>query len=136
LKFVHAEVDWGWVPFWTAIMDQVVRQHSYWVGWPMQAEPHTYVGKNVFITGLDDVEGFRLAREGNDLVARAAMFSIDYPHEITLFGTTQKVLSELTVGLDPGVKHAILAGTAVKLYNLPDDGSQTSPPARAVASVA
>ncbi|HEY3060140.1 MAG TPA: amidohydrolase family protein, partial [Chloroflexota bacterium] len=47
LKFVHAEVDWGWVPFWTEIMDQVVRQHSYWVDWPMQRKPSEYFGRNV-----------------------------------------------------------------------------------------
>jgi hypothetical protein len=101
-------------------MDQVVRQHSYWVDWPMRNTPQSYIGKNVFVTGLDDVEGFRLAREGNQLIAKGAMFSIDYPHEITLFGSTQKILAELTEGLDPTVKHAILAGTAMKLYNLSD----------------
>ena len=43
-------------------MDQVVRQHSYWVDWPMPRKPSEYFGRNVFVTGLDDVEGFRLAR--------------------------------------------------------------------------
>ncbi len=120
LKFVHAEVDWGWVPFWAEIMDQVVRQHGYWADWPMQRKPSEYIGRNVFVTGLDDVEGFRQACIGNPVVARAAMFSIDYPHEITLFGQTQKILNELSDGLDPTVKHAILAGTAMSLYNLPE----------------
>jgi predicted TIM-barrel fold metal-dependent hydrolase len=134
LKFVHAEVDMGWVPFWGAIMDQVVRQHNYWVDWPMTLNPSAYIGKNVFVTGLDDVEGFRLAREGNDLIARAAMFSIDYPHEITLFGTTQKVLADLTAGLDPKVKHDILAGTAMRLYNL-GDASAAGDTSRAAVAV-
>jgi predicted TIM-barrel fold metal-dependent hydrolase len=133
LKFVHAEVDMGWLPFWAEIMDQVVRQHGYWADWPMRADPHTYIGKNVFVTGLDDVEGFRLARDGNELIARSAMFSIDYPHEITLFGTTQKVLAELTSGLDPKVKHDILAGTAMKLYNLTDTPSMGEPSRQAIA---
>ena len=133
LKFVHAEVDMGWLPFWAEIMDQVVRQHGYWADWPMRADPHTYIGKNVFVTGLDDVEGFRLAREGNELIARSAMFSIDYPHEITLFGTTQKVLTELTSGLDPKVKHDILAGTAMKLYNLTDTPPLGEPSRQAIA---
>jgi len=80
---------------------------------------------------LDDVEGFRLAREGNELIAKAAMFSIDYPHEITLWGSTQKILSELTQGLDEKVKHAILAGTAMKLYNL-GEGAATTPRREAI----
>jgi predicted TIM-barrel fold metal-dependent hydrolase len=108
-------------------MDQVVRQHSYWVDWPMQRKPSEYVGRNVFVTGLDDVEGFRQARQGSELVGRAAMFSIDYPHEISLFGRTQQILTDLTHGLDPKVKRDILAGTAMKLYNLtetPDESEQ------------
>ena len=55
----------------------------------------------------------------DELIARGAMFSIDYPHEITLFGSTQKVLAELTQGLDENVKRAMLAGTAMQVYNLP-----------------
>jgi predicted TIM-barrel fold metal-dependent hydrolase len=136
LKFVHAEVDWGWVPFWTEIMDQVVRQHSYWVDWPMQRKPSEYFGRNVFVTGLDDVEGFRQARQGSpdrDLIARGAMFSIDYPHEISLFGSTQQVLSELTVGLDDQTKHALLAGNAMRVYNLSDETSSEASPAAAGA---
>jgi predicted TIM-barrel fold metal-dependent hydrolase len=59
-----------------------------------------------------------MLREGNDLIRRSAMFSIDYPHEITLFPNTQKHLAELTVGLDPQVKHDVLAGNAVKVFGL------------------
>src|SRR5206468_10597622 len=90
---------------------------------PMTRRPSEYFGRNVFVTGLDDVEGFRQARLGNELVARGAMFSIDYPHEISLFGTTQQVLAELTAGLDEQVKHALLAGNAMQVYNLTDEGS-------------
>jgi predicted TIM-barrel fold metal-dependent hydrolase len=135
LKFVHAEVDWGWVPFWTEIMDQVVRQHSYWVDWPMQRKPSEYIGTNVFVTGLDDVEGFRQARNGYDIVKRGAMFSIDYPHEISLFGSTQQVLAELTQGLDPETKHAILAGNAMRVYGLSDDEPDRSPAEREAVAV-
>jgi predicted TIM-barrel fold metal-dependent hydrolase len=135
LKFVHAEVDWGWLGFWTEIMDQVVRQHGYWVDWPMQRKPSEYVGTNVFVAGLDDVEGFRQARQGSAVVARAAMFSIDYPHEITLFGRTQQVLAELTQGLDEGVKHALLAGNAMRVYGLSDDPSDRSAAAHETVAV-
>ena len=130
LKFVHAEVDWGWLGFWTEIMDQVVRQHSYWVDWPMQRKPSEYVGRNVWVTGLDDVEGFRQARLGSELVKRGAMFSIDYPHEISLFGSTQQVLGELTQGLDESTKRALLAGNAMHVYGLSEDAPERAAPAR------
>jgi len=130
LKFVHAEVDWGWVPFWSEIMDQVVRQHSYWVDWPMQRKPSEYIGRNVWVTGLDDVEGFRQARLGSELVKRGAMFSIDYPHEISLFGSTQQVLGELTQGLDESTKRSLLAGNAMHVYGLSEDAPEPATAAR------
>lgn len=135
LKFAHAEVDWGWLPFWAEIMDQVVRQHGYWVDWPMQRKPSEYLGRNVFVTGLDDVEGFNRARQKHPLVEKAAMFSIDYPHEISLFGSTQQVLAELTVGLEPRIKHAILAGNAMRVYGLTDEPSGSTADSREAVPV-
>jgi len=116
-------------------MVQVVRQHSYWVDWPMQRKPSEYVGRNVFVTGLDDVEGFRQARFGSDRVARGVRFSIDYPHELMLFGSTQQILAELTQGLDPRVKHALLAGTAMRVFGLTDDEAESASAPRQPASV-
>ena len=59
------------------------------------------------------------------------MFSIDYPHEITLFGSTQQVLAELTQGLEPNVKHAMLAGNAMQgLQPARRPGSTASPAKR------
>ena len=49
----------------------------------------------------------------------------DYPHEISLFGSTQQVLAELTQGLEPGVKHALLAGNAMRVYGLTDDVAES-----------
>jgi hypothetical protein len=101
----------------------------------MQRKPSEYIGRNVWVTGLDDVEGFRQARLGSDLVARGAMFSIDYPHEISLFGSTQQVLSELTQGLEPNVKHALLAGNAMKVFGLHDDPADGVAAKRAAVAV-
>jgi predicted TIM-barrel fold metal-dependent hydrolase len=62
------------------------------------------------------------------------MFSIDYPHEITLFGNTQRVLGDLTQGLEPDVKHAILAGNAMRVYGLTDDEPEGVAPTREPAA--
>jgi predicted TIM-barrel fold metal-dependent hydrolase len=117
LKFVHAEVNLGWVPFWAQMMDTVAEEHAYWSQSPLPKRPSEYVGKNVFVTFLDDPEGFRQAQI-NPLARRAGMFSIDYPHEITLFSKTQQVIEDMTVGLDEAVKHDVLAGNAARLFNL------------------
>jgi predicted TIM-barrel fold metal-dependent hydrolase len=46
------------------------------------------------------------------------MFSTDYPHSATLFPKTQQYIVELTEGLDPDRKAAILSGNAVRVFNL------------------
>jgi len=46
------------------------------------------------------------------------MFSTDYPHSTTLFPKTQQYIAELTEGLAEDRKHAILAGNAVRVFNL------------------
>jgi predicted TIM-barrel fold metal-dependent hydrolase len=117
LKFIDAEVNMGWLPFWGAMMDQIYEQHGYWSDLPINALPHTYIGRNIFVTAQDDVEGFRQAHH-SDLVARGGMFSIDYPHEVTLFPKTQEYLADLTIGLDANIKHGILAGNAMRVFNL------------------
>ena len=42
----------------------------------------------------------------------------DSPHSTTLFPKTQQYIAELTDGLDDDRKHAILAGNAVRVFNL------------------
>jgi len=80
-------------------------------------------------------KGFCQARLGSDLVARGALFSIDYPHEISLFGRTRQVLAELTQGLDDTVKHRLLAGNAMQVYGLSDDPPVSGSAARDAVAV-
>ena len=46
------------------------------------------------------------------------MWSIDYPHAVTLWRRTEALTAELTDGLDPDTRHAILAGTAERVFKL------------------
>jgi len=117
LKMVDAEVNMGWLPWWTATMDQEYRKHSYWSELPMTAPPHTCIGKNIFVTALNDELGFEYAKT-DPLLASAAMFSLDYPHEVTLWGKTQQHITQLTAGMDAETKHNILAGNAARVFGL------------------
>jgi predicted TIM-barrel fold metal-dependent hydrolase len=44
------------------------------------------------------------------------MWSIDYPHAVSLWGQTQALVAELTDGLDHNTRHNILAGTAERVF--------------------
>ncbi len=66
---------------------------------------------------LDDFVGFEDAKH-DSMVAAAAMFSTDYPHSTTLFPNTRQYIAQLTEGLDDDRTQAILAGNAVRVFNL------------------
>jgi predicted TIM-barrel fold metal-dependent hydrolase len=117
LKFVDAEVNAGWLRFYTQMMEQEFERQRHWANPPLHTSPSEFVGKNLFVSLLDDFVGFDDAKH-DPLVAAAAMFSTDYPHSTTLFPKTQQYIADLTEGLPEDRKHAILAGDAVRVFNL------------------
>jgi predicted TIM-barrel fold metal-dependent hydrolase len=117
LKFVDAEVNFGWLRFWVQMMDQEYERQRHWANPPLHTPPHEFVGQNLFVSVLDDYVGFEDAQRDAQL-ASAAMFSTDYPHSTTLFPKAQRYIAELTEGLDEDRKHAILAGNAMRVFNL------------------
>lgn len=123
LKVLDAEVNMGWVPFWVQQMhttiDQPHRKGANWYPHLAITNPEKYVGENLFFTALDDFVGFRLAKDDPRLAA-AAMWSIDYPHPITLWPKSQQYIADLTAGMDEATKYNILAGNAIRVFHLAD----------------
>lgn len=117
LIFVAAEVNCGWLPSLAMQMDQEWERQRHWAQLPFDEPPSHYLGKNVFVTILDDVVGYKIARD-DAMLASAAMFSSDYPHSTTLWPRSKQVIAELTKGMDEQVKHQILAGNAIRAFNL------------------
>ena len=115
LKVVVAEVNCGWMPFWLENMDQNYEQQRHWAKLPFDRLPSSYAGRNVFVTTLDDHEGFAAIRRDPKL-ADAVMYSIDYPHSVTLWPNSARHIAELTVGMDDATKDKVLAGNADRLY--------------------
>ena len=98
-------------------MEQEYERQRHWAKPPLHTSPAEFVGKNLFVSVLDDFVAFEDAKH-DPLVAAAAMFSVDYPHSTTLFPKTQQYIAELTEGLPEDRKRAILAGNAVRVFNL------------------
>jgi predicted TIM-barrel fold metal-dependent hydrolase len=117
LRIMDAELNFGWVPFWMNTLDEVFEKQKGWARFGTEETPSETLGRNIFITVLDDKLGFDLvAREPK--MADLALFSTDYPHSICLWPNTRKYIEESTANVDPVSKHKILAGNAVKLFNL------------------
>lgn len=117
LRVVAGEVNCGWVPFWRENMDQNWEQQRHWANVPIDQAPSAFVGKNVFVTTLDDRFGYDCIRRDPTL-ADAVMYSIDYPHSVTLWPHSEVLIKELTEGWDADTRHKVLAGNAVSLYRL------------------
>ena len=69
LKIINGESNFGWVPFWRQTMDEEWDRHQQTQWTRVQAEqpPSSYLGRNVFVTILDDKVGFDLARTDRSL---------------------------------------------------------------------
>ena len=117
LKIVGAEVNCGWLPFWRENMDQNYEQQREWAKVPIERLPSEFVGRNVFVTTLDDRFGYDAIRRDPTL-ADAVMYSTDYPHSVTLWPNSAKLVEELTAGFDDSSRHKVLAGNAESLYHL------------------
>jgi predicted TIM-barrel fold metal-dependent hydrolase len=98
-------------------MDQSFEQQKGWARFPFENKPSETLGKNVFVTVLDDKIGFDLVQLDPQM-ADVALFSIDYPHSVCLWPNTAKYIEESTVNVDPVAKQKILSGNAMKLFNL------------------
>ena len=46
------------------------------------------------------------------------MYSTDYEHSITLWPDSQEFIPKLTAGMDEPLKHKLLAGNAMRVFNL------------------
>ena len=117
LKIVGAEVNCGWLPFWRENMDQNFEQQRDWANVPIERLPSEFVGRNVFVTTLDDRFGYDAIRRDPTL-ADAVMYSTDYPHSVTLWPNSAKLVEELTAGFDDSSRRKVLAGNAASLYHL------------------
>lgn len=117
LKVVDAEVNFGWVPFWKQTMDESYEKQKGWANFPFAHRPSAVLGKNVFVTVLDDKFGFDLVA-AEPYLADTALFSTDYPHSFCLWPDTGKFIDEAMVNCKGAARDKILAGNAVRVFNL------------------
>jgi predicted TIM-barrel fold metal-dependent hydrolase len=119
LKIVAGEVNFGWLPFWAQTMEQNfdVRQEMGDASLDPMQRPTDYMGKNLFVTTLDDTVGFELAASHPWLVD-CAMWSSDYPHSVTLWPNSRAHLEKLGSSLTQDQLDRIASGNAERVFGL------------------
>jgi predicted TIM-barrel fold metal-dependent hydrolase len=120
LRIVAAEVNFGWLPFWAQTMEQNVDVRTefgdeHTIGSVLR--PTEHLGRNLFVTVLDDEVGFKLVGD-YPWLADCAMYSTDYPHSVTLWPNSSTHIPKLTSALDPVATEKILSGNAARVYGI------------------
>ena len=119
LRIVAAEVNCGWLPFWAQTMEQNldIRAGLDDATASTALSPTECVGRNLFVTVLDDYVGYRLMVDYPWLVD-ASMYSTDYPHSVTLWPNSSELIPKLTADLPPDAAGKVLAGNAERLFGV------------------
>jgi predicted TIM-barrel fold metal-dependent hydrolase len=117
LQIVAGEVNFGWLPFWAQTVDEQFHNQTAMGTLQNTEPPSALLGKNIFVTVLDDHVGFKLVPE-YPWMADAAMFSTDYPHSVCLWPNSREHIATLTAGLDAEAATKILSGNAARVYGV------------------
>ena len=119
LKIVAAEVNCGWLPFWLQTMEQnfEIRSGMGDSALSKQRRPTEYMGKNLFVTIIDDAVGFDLIPK-HPWLAETAMWSSDYPHSVSTWPNSRKVLTTLGADLTSEQVEKVAHGNAARVYGL------------------
>ncbi|MDA8044491.1 MAG: amidohydrolase family protein [Actinomycetota bacterium] len=115
LKVVFVEPGIGWVAWWLNIVDDMATRQGY--EFPAITElPSYYFKRNVFLTFIDEPHVVRHAHE--TLGIENVMWSSDYPHPVSSWPHSRKIVDEIFAGATPEDRHLVVNGNATRVWNL------------------
>jgi predicted TIM-barrel fold metal-dependent hydrolase len=115
LKLVFVEPGLTWVAWWLDIVDDMVKRQGY--EFPAITRlPSSYFHRNVHLTFID--EGLGLHRVRDLLGVENILWSSDFPHPVTSWPNSRKVIDEQFAGIPPDERELILSGNATRVWNL------------------
>jgi predicted TIM-barrel fold metal-dependent hydrolase len=115
LKFVSVEGNIGWLGYFLEKSDRTYKRHRHWTKLELPKPPSEYFHRQVYATFIEDKVGVMIRKViGVDNL----MWSSDYPHTDTTWPDSKKYIEESLAGVPEDDRYKILAGNAVKLYNL------------------
>jgi predicted TIM-barrel fold metal-dependent hydrolase len=115
LKLVFVEPGLGWVPLWLEITDDMVKRQGY--EFPAITElPSFYFRRNISLTFIDERYGIDRARDL--LGADTIMWSTDFPHPVTSWPHSRKIVDEMFADVPADERELILSGNASRVWRL------------------
>jgi predicted TIM-barrel fold metal-dependent hydrolase len=117
LKVVFVEPGIGWVPWWVQTADRMYTRQSDWYEMPGLTEPPSYYFlRNVFLTYVDEPVGLGLYRQ--TMGVDNALWSTDYPHPVTSWPNSRKLLEEQLSGIPDAEARQLVSGNATRVWQL------------------
>lgn len=115
LKVVFVEPGLGWVAWWIYIVDDMRQRQGY--EFPALKElPSFYFHRNVFLTFIEEPDAVQHLRPR--LGVENMMWSTDYPHPVTAWPNSRKIVAEQFFGVPAADRELIVHGNAARVWNL------------------
>lgn len=115
LKVVFVEPGLGWVAWWLYIVDDLTTRQGY--DFPAITKlPSHYFHQNVYLTFIDEPDAVRYAHDR--LGIRNIMWSSDYPHPVSSWPHSRKIVSAMFDGVDPHERELIVSGNAARVWRI------------------
>ena len=115
LRMVGVECGAGWVPYFLEQMDDRYWRNRSWGNIPISEPPSFYWRRNLSATFITDRNGIA-NRHG--VGVDNMMWSTDYPHHGNDWPYSRKVINDTMADVPHDERHQILAGNAVRIFNL------------------
>lgn len=115
LKVVFVEPGLGWVAWWLETVDDMVKRQGY--DFPAITElPSAYFHRNVHLTFVDEHLGLQRVRDL--LGVENLMWSTDFPHPVTSWPDSRRVVDEQFSDIADDERELIVAGNAARVWGL------------------
>ena len=116
VRLVMGESGIGWVPYVLEMMDY---QQDEWAriapDRPLPLKASDYFRRQMFVTFEQESIGVRLIP---DIGVGNVLWAADYPHGISTFPNSRRIVDEMFANSDPAVKAKVTRENAVRLYGL------------------
>jgi predicted TIM-barrel fold metal-dependent hydrolase len=115
LKVVFVEPGLTWVAWWIHIVDDMKLRQGY--QYPAITElPSFYFHRNVALTFIE--EAIALQRLRDVIGVENMLWSTDFPHPVTSWPNSQRIIEEQFAGVPADERELILSGNAARIWNL------------------
>ena len=115
LKVVFVEPGLTWVAWWLDVVDDMVKRQGYI--YPAITElPSAYFHRNIYLTFIDESLGLNRVRDL--LGVENIMWSTDFPHPVTSWPHSRKVVDEEFESIPADERELMLSGNAIRVWNL------------------